>query len=296
MLFIDISHPLWYNLYTVFGLLWEKCEAKMFINLPNGVLVTPNKRKEVMGLNTNPYYHEFSASLDSEVIIGTAILLATILIIVARITRIGSTKSRKNVIVRARKARTLCDMLDRDYTPSGRSLVMPSASADYSLALVFGGLEAFLLYRFCHAGLTQLMLNIFGEWVGYLMVLFADIVGIMVCVTAMWVYARLAQLAVVAVKLHYNDRHANKLKVSQRCGISDIVFSLTKRGRRYAATIAARKAQQKQERDRNERAERYYRYETLQAELAQHEVDKIDKIRGRRISMTTNKERMRRAK
>ena len=62
---------------------------------------------------------------------------------------------------------------------------MPSASADYSLALVFGGLEAFLLYRFCRAGLTQLMLNIFGEWVGYFMVLFADIVGIMACVTVM---------------------------------------------------------------------------------------------------------------
>ena len=255
-----------------------------------------NKRKEVIGLANNPYYHNFQPSVDSEVIVGTIILLVTVLAIVAKVTCVAYARNRKGVVIRARKAKALCNILDRDYTKSGRSIVMPSTSADYALAFVFGGIEAYLLYRFCHAGLVQMMLNIFGDLVGFGMTAIADVAAVAFCITAMWVYARFMQFVVVACRLHYHDRHGDRLEVSQRMGLSDILFSLTKKGKDYAELANQQKEQQKLERARNERAERFYQYQMLQQEIRQAKLEEINKARTGKISMTTHREKQRRVK
>lgn len=244
----------------------------------------------------NPYYHEFHASLDSEVIVGTVILLVTVLAIVIKVTCVAYARDRKGIVVRARKAKALCNILDRDYTKSGRSIIMPSTSADYALALVFGGIEAYLLYRFCHAGLVQLMLNIFGDLVGFGMTAIADVAVVAFCITAMWIYVRFTQLLVAACKLHHHDRHGDRLEVSQRMGLSDILFSLTKKGKNYAKLAAQQKEQQRLERARNERAERFYQHQILQQEIRQAKLEEINKARIGRISMTTHREKQRRVK
>lgn len=243
----------------------------------------------------NPYYHDFNASLDGEIFIGTAILLGLLLLIVMRLTRDSFVTKRKGVIVRARKSKALCVLLHRRYTRSGRAMVMPSASTDGFLAILFGCLEFHVLYRFCHAGVTQLMLNVFGELVGLAMAVIVGMAGIFLCVAAMWVYTRMTQLAVVAVRLHYHDKHGDSLCVAQRTGISDIVFSITKKGRNYAKEQKEAKARHEREVEDSERASRYYQYEELREELREQEQQKNNRA-AIHISVSHNREKQRRAK